>query len=188
MLSYRIILSLQSLDNKSIAMKQRTLILDSIKAEQKLNRIAYEILENNFEETEIVLVGIMNRGAVIAERISGILKSISTTKITLLTITLPTDLYNGQVVLSDSISSIENKSVVVIDDVLNSGRTLIYATTYLLSVPTKKIHTAVLVDRMHRLYPIRADFAGTSLSTTLKEHIAVEISGATNDKIEVYLE
>lgn len=168
-------------------MKNRTLILDSVRSEQKLKRIAYEILENNFEETEIVLVGIMNRGAVIAEKICTILKSISDVKISFLTITLPSDLFQDKVLLSDSLDCIKNKSVVVVDDVLNSGKTLIYATTHLLTVPTKKIHTAVLVDRMHRMYPIRADFAGTTLSTTIQQHIAVEISGNNNENVEVYL-
>jgi pyrimidine operon attenuation protein / uracil phosphoribosyltransferase len=168
-------------------MKQKTLILDALRTEQKLRRIAYEILENNFEETEIVIVGIAKRGAVIAKKICDIITNIQGAKVTSVTLTLPPELHHGTAKLSQPIELLKDKSIVIVDDVLNSGKTLIYATRHLLTVPTKKIHTAVLVDRRHRKYPVRADFAGLTLSTTLQEHISVEFTGPNGDLAEVYL-
>jgi len=71
-------------------------------------------------------------------------------------------------------SEYKNKSVVLVDDVLNSGTTLIYGVHHFLKTPLKQLKTAVLVNRNHKKYPVKADFKGISLSTSLQEHVIVE--------------
>lgn len=168
-------------------MSEKTLIINSEKAHQKIERIAYEILENNLDEKEIILIGISIRGYKVAEKIFSKLKSITDQSISLQEITLDKeDVFNTSAIkFSGQIEDLNGKAVVVIDDVLNSGLTLMYAVRHLLSARIRKMSTAVLVDRKHRNYPIRADYAGLTLSTTLQEHIAVEFSG---EEINVFLD
>ena len=166
--------------------KENTLILTSLQVEQKLQRIARELLENNYNEEEIILIGIKNRGLKIASKLFSILKSISEKEIKLLHIEVhkenPLDY---PIILSKSIEEISQKSVILIDDVLNSGKTLIYAAGYLINSDLKQLNTVVLVDRKHRRFPIRADFVGLTLSTTFKEHIWVK--EIKENVFEVYL-
>ena len=167
-------------------METKTQILSPLQVKQKIERIAHEIWENDFDEKEIVLVGIANRGYQVAEKISAVLKNISPFQVELLKIELHKDLpLENDIVLSAPLDSLNGKTIVLIDDVLNSGRTLIYAARYLLTVPIKKLNTVVLVDRRHRKFPIKADFVGLTLSTTLKEHISVEFE---KDSASVYLD
>lgn len=166
--------------------ENKTSILTSLQVEQITQRIAHQILENHYDEKEIVLVGIARKGYQVAKKINAVLSSISEDNITLLELKLHKDLpLEHPIELSESIESLSGKPVILIDDVLNSGRTLIYATRYLLEANVKSISTVVLVDRMHRKFPIKADFAGLTLSTTLQEHIAVQFEG---DEVNVFLE
>ena len=164
----------------------RTLILNNQQIEQKINRIAYEIYENHFKEKSLLIVGIEKKGLVLAEKIKQKLEEISPLQLELTGIKI-----NKESPLTDSIDfrfdskKLKNKTVVLIDDVLNSGKTLIYATKYILDFPVKSISTVVLVNRRHRLFPIRADFVGLTLSTTIQEHISVEF---TKGKSAVYLQ
>ncbi len=165
---------------------ENLIILTELQVEQKLQRIARELLENNYENTEIVLIGIVKRGVKIATHLVDILTKISNKKITLLTLEFDkTNPQEEEMTLSDKALTLEGKSIVLVDDVLNSGKTLIHAVSYLVKANIKQLSTVVLVDRKHRKFPVRADFVGLTLSTTLKEHISVVET--KENKFEVYL-
>ena len=153
----------------------RTVILNHKQIGQKITRIAHQIIENNFQEKALVIMGIKKEGYVLAERLVTILNDISDINITLHEVSID----KKKPLSSGLISSIEekelnNKVVVIVDDVLNSGKTLVYATKFLLDHKIKSLQTVCLVDRKHRKFPIRADYVGLTLSTTLQEHITVE--------------
>jgi pyrimidine operon attenuation protein/uracil phosphoribosyltransferase len=169
-------------------MSNKTLVINREKAAQKIIRISYEILEHNFDEKELILVGIANRGYKVAEKVLETLEKIAPeVKFTLHALKLDKDdVYDlNKIEFSSNIEDLSGKTVIIIDDVLNSGKTLMYAVKYILNAPLKKLNTVVLVDRRHRNFPIRADFAGLTLSTTILDHIYVEFKG---DEIEVYLD
>jgi len=163
----------------------RTLVLDHIRILQKLRRIAYQIYEFNHNEKEVVLVAIENQGLLLANRILPILSDVADFKITLVSLKLDKKHPLGTPALSEPGEILEGKAVVLIDDVLNSGRTLIYAAKHILNFNIRKLNTVVLVDRLHRKFPIKADFVGLTLSTTLQAHINVVFEEG-NDT--VYLE
>lgn len=166
--------------------KDQIAILTPLQVEQKLQRIARELIELHYDKKEIVIIGISERGVKIARKIDAILNQISNLKIKFLTLRLNKDNPNSsKIELSGDKKELENKAIILIDDVLNSGKTLIHATSFLLEENIKQLSTVVLVDRRHRLFPIRADFVGLTLSTTIKEHISVvEID---KNQFEVYL-
>lgn len=164
----------------------KTLILNSRQIGQKINRIAYEIYENNYEEKQVIIAGIAPSGYLLASRIADVLKSISPIKVKLVKLEVDKEApYDKKVKSGISSKDATGKVVVVVDDVLNSGKTLMYGVKHFLKSPVKKISTAVLVDRDHPRYPIKADYAGMSLSTTLQEHISVELKA--KGKEAVYL-
>ena len=142
-----------------------------------IQRIAYQIYENNETQQSLVLAGINGSGAHLAKEIAAELKSISNLDITLVDIIIDKKNPRNGVSTSLEISEYENKSIVVVDDVLNTGSTLIYAVNYFLQVPVIQIKTAVMVNRNHKNFPIKADFKGLSLSTSLREHINVILEG-----------
>ena len=159
-------------------------ILSHREIAHKIQRIAYQIYESNVNEKEIVVAGIIGTGLEFAKKISRVLQEI--TDATILLCELKMDKKNPLKGVSTSInkSDYENKSVVLVDDVLNSGSTLIYGVHHFLQVPLKQIKTAVLVNRNHKKYPVKADFKGISLSTSLHEHIEVRFE---KDNDAVYL-
>ncbi|HEX6849417.1 MAG TPA: phosphoribosyltransferase family protein [Chitinophagaceae bacterium] len=154
---------------------QKKYILSKEVVEKKLRRMAFEILENNIDEKEIILAGIRESGSVVAKVIRQMLGEISSIKTELITITLdkktPSD-----VTLSKSIDFNE-KVIILIDDVSNSGKTLLYALKPFVEFQPKKIQTLVLVERTHTSFPVRPDYVGLSIATTLLEHIFVEVKG-----------
>jgi len=152
----------------------RSIILNDQQITDKIRRIAYQIYESNTKEKEVILAGIKNNGYVLAEKIATVLRSISPLEVTLCEIIM--DKKNPREKISTSLGAeqYKNKSLVLVDDVLNSGTTLIYAARHFLDVPLKRFKTVVLVNRNHKKYPIKADFKGLSLSTSLQEHIHVE--------------
>jgi len=149
-------------------------------------RIAYQIYETNVDEKEIVVAGIKGSGESFAKKIIAVLKKITDAKIIFCQVDMnkKNPLESG---VKTSLSSEEytKKSIVLVDDVLNSGTTLIYGTHHFLKTPIKRLKTAVLVNRNHKKYPIKADFKGISLSTSLNEHIKVDFEPKNN---AVYLE
>jgi pyrimidine operon attenuation protein/uracil phosphoribosyltransferase len=154
-------------------MKQQLLILNSQQMQQKIDRIAYQVLEDNFDEEEILIAGILPRGNHIAARIKTILDEIAPFKSTLLTIGLDKQSSSLKAKIDFEVQSCNNKVVILVDDVLNSGKTLAYGFGVFLDVKLKKLRTAVLVDRNHKNFPVTTDFAGIALSTVLKERVDV---------------
>jgi pyrimidine operon attenuation protein/uracil phosphoribosyltransferase len=148
-------------------------ILDSKVIDAKLQRMALEIIENNIEEQEIVLAGIMQRGADIAKVLKQKIEATQLLKVIYFDIII--DKSNPTNCSLDTTINLDKKSIIVVDDVANSGRTLLYALNPFLNVIAKKIQVAVLVDRKHKNYPVSPDYVGTSIATTLKEHISVEV-------------
>jgi len=148
-------------------------ILNHQEIEHKIKRIAYQIWETFAEEEIIILAGIANNGYILAEKISVVLENISDLKVLLCEVKI--DKQNPFKAVTTSIAKevYSNKGIVLIDDVLNSGTTLIYGVKHFLDVPVKKFKTAVLVDRNHKKFPVKADFKGISLSTSSKEHVQV---------------
>ncbi|MFM9908371.1 MAG: phosphoribosyltransferase family protein [Chitinophagaceae bacterium] len=148
-------------------------ILDEITAAKKLKRMALEIVENNLDEKEIILAGIRISGSVVAKNIQKLLAEISSIKTDLITIDLDKKLPK-EVTLSKEID-FNGKVIIVIDDVANSGKTILYAMKPFLIYHPKKIQTLVLVERTHKAFPVSTDFSGLSVATTVQEHIFVEV-------------
>src|SRR5688572_4860163 len=152
-------------------------ILDEGTAARKLHRMAYEILENNLDEQELILAGIRDSGSVIARSIQQLLQQIGGMKTEIIDISL--DKKNpGEITLSKTMD-FTNKVIVVIDDVANSGKTMLYAMKPFLAFQPKKIQTLALVERTHKKYPVKTDYVGLSVATTLQEHIYVDVENAT---------
>jgi pyrimidine operon attenuation protein/uracil phosphoribosyltransferase len=155
-----------------------TIVLNETQIEQKVKRIAYEILENNFEAETLFLIGIKGNGMILAEELTKILKNISDQKIiTGEIIVNKQNPLNQEIKTSIDLTQIKDQTVILIDDVINSGKTMQYALIKLLEYPTKRIKTVALVDRKHRRYPIRCDYVGLTLSTTLQDRIEVNLDG-----------
>ena len=150
-------------------------ILNKEVVEKKLRRMAFEILENNIDEKEIILAGIRESGSVVAKVIQKMLGEISAIKTELITITL--DKNEPTNVSLNKSFDFNGKVIIVIDDVSNSGKTLLYALKPFIDSHPKKIQTLVLVERTHTSFPVRPDYVGLSIATTLQEHIFVEVKG-----------
>jgi len=166
-------------------MPNKTLILNNEQISQKINRISYQIFEDNHTEKEIIIVGIAKKGYLFAEKLVEQLNNISNIKITLAKLTLEkSTLIQNQANLDIDTDLLDDKVIILVDDVLNTGKALIYGVKYLLDFPIKKMSTVILVDRNHKKYPIGTHYVGLSLSTTLQNHISVEFKG---DKMSAYL-
>ncbi|MFV8269723.1 phosphoribosyltransferase domain-containing protein [Flavobacterium sp. GT2N3] len=151
----------------------KNIILTNQEIEHKIKRIAYQIYETFVDEEEIVIAGIATNGFTFAKKIAVALETISSLKVSLCEVRI--NKQNPELPIYTSLSKEQygNKGLVLVDDVLNSGTTLIYAVRHFIAVPLKKFKTAVLVDRNHKKYPVKADFKGISLSTSLLEHVQV---------------
>ena len=150
-------------------------ILSKEVAQKKMRRMAYEILEHNLEEKEIILAGIRESGSVVAENIQRMFAEISSIKTDLITLSL--DKKNPKEVLVSKAMDFTGKVIIVIDDVSMSGKTLLYALKPFLEFYPKKIQTLVLVERSHTNFPVRPDYVGLSIASTLQEHIYVGVEG-----------
>jgi pyrimidine operon attenuation protein/uracil phosphoribosyltransferase len=150
-------------------------ILDAGAAEIKLRRMAFEILENNEGEQGLILVGIRENGLVIAEILSRLLLEINNTRSECISLSLdkrfPTDVQLSQT------PNCDGRVLILVDDVSNTGKTLLYALKPFLTFHPKKIQSLVMVDRTHKLFPVRPSYVGLSVATTLQEHIFVEVDG-----------
>ncbi|MDB5282441.1 MAG: phosphoribosyltransferase [Bacteroidota bacterium] len=154
---------------------KKVLILNSEEIQQKTKRIAYQIVEDNYDETEIVMIGIMPNGYGYAEQLKKEIEAIDGIKISLIEIDLnKAEPLEGEIKLALGKKSLDNKTIIIVDDVANTGKTLYYALKPIMEFSPKKVQAAVLVDRQHKLFPVSPDFVGLSLSTTLQEHISVE--------------
>ena len=150
-------------------------ILSHVQIQHKIRRIAYQIYETNVSEKKIIIAGIEGGGLNFARKLQAVLQDITTAEIVLCKVMMDKkNPIKSGVTMSIPESEYKNKSVVLVDDVLNSGTTLIYGVHHFLKTPLKQLKTAVLVNRNHKKYPVKADFKGISLSTSLQEHVIVE--------------
>ncbi|MFT4646679.1 MAG: pyrimidine operon attenuation protein/uracil phosphoribosyltransferase [Planctomycetota bacterium] len=156
---------------------ESNIILNTVQVNQKIKRIAYQIYESNSNEQEVIIAGIIGNGFIFAEKLVTALKEISTLEVTICKVDINKKKPLEPVSTSLEVKAYENKSLVLVDDVLNSGTTLIYGVKHFLEVPLKRFKTAVLVNRNHKKYPVKADFKGISLSTSIKEHIQIDFIG-----------
>jgi pyrimidine operon attenuation protein / uracil phosphoribosyltransferase len=147
-------------------------ILTAAVAEKKLRRMALEIAERNYNEPQLILIGIKEQGSVIAKKISSYLKA--NFKGEVIVIELGIDKKKPAAVTLSTAMDFNDKAIILIDDVANSGRTMLYALKPLLDQYPKKIQTLALVERTHKIFPVSVDYIGFSVSTTLDEHIYVE--------------
>ena len=164
---------------------EKSLILDADHVKQKIRRMAFEIYENNFKEKTIVIAGIDGQGHVLAKLLAKQVESISPIEVKLVKISM--DKLAPQqtdIELDCELKDVKKKSIVLVDDVLNTGRTFTYAMKPFLSVEVKKIETAVLINRGHTSFPVHARYTGYELSTTIKEHVEVKLS---KEEMAVYL-
>lgn len=157
--------------------KTSALIFDTQKIAYCTQRIAYQIYEANSERTTIYLAGIASNGEIYAKKIKAYLEKISPLTIHLVQINVNKKAPYTPISTSIPLTEMENQSVVIVDDVLNTGSTLMYAVKHLLDTPLAQLNTAVLVNRNHKKFPVKADFKGISLSTSLSEHIEVSLEG-----------
>ena len=166
--------------------KSSSLILDNDSVSKKLDRITHQIIEENFNEKELFLVGISKKGFMLAEKISQLINNIDqSVKVNLIELFVNKNQPQEKPMELKPNLPLKNKKIILIDDVLNSGKTLIHAASFVLNQNISKMNTIVLVDRRHRLFPIKADWVGLTLSTTLQEHIRVNFE---DQNILVYLE
>ena len=154
---------------------KNNIILNHDEINHKIRRIAFQIYEANVNEKEVVLAGIDSNGYIFAKKLKAVLQKISDIEVILCKVSI--DKKNPWLDIKTSLSpdDYKNKSLVLVDDVLNSGTTLIYGVKHFLNVPLKQFKTAVLVNRNHKKYPVKADFKGISLSTSLHEHVHINL-------------
>jgi pyrimidine operon attenuation protein/uracil phosphoribosyltransferase len=166
--------------------KSSSLILDNDSVSKKLDRITHQIIEENFNENELFIVGISKKGFMLAEKISQSIKNINqSVKVNLIELFVNKNQPLEHPIEFKPNIKLKNKKVILVDDVLNSGKTLMHAASFVLNQNITKMNTVVLVDRRHRLFPIKADWVGLTLSTTLLEHIRVNFE---TENIQVFLE
>lgn len=165
-------------------MSQSNIILDSDQIKNKIRRIAYQIYESNVDEEMLILAGISKSGFVFAQKLKLVLQEISDLEVVLCEVQVDKKNPLNTVTTSLEPGEYTNRSIVLADDVLNSGATLIYGVKHFLDVPVKRFRTAVLVDRSHKKYPVKADFKGISLSTSLHEMVEVHFEKG-KDRVEL---
>ena len=165
-------------------MNKNSLIMNSKRINDCAHRISYQIVESSINKKEIVLIGIKNNGYIFAKKIHEFLKKITEKKIELLPFEINKKNPHESITLKNQFNSINNSSVILIDDVLNTGKTLMYSIKFLLDYKINQLKTAVLIDRNHKDFPVKVDFKGLSLSTTMNEHVEVVFK---KNNVGVYL-
>jgi pyrimidine operon attenuation protein/uracil phosphoribosyltransferase len=153
---------------------EKTLILDAAQVKQKIRRMAFEIYENNFKEKSIIIAGIDGQGYVLAKMLTKEIETISSIEAKLVKVSLDKlEPQQSEVILDCDTKEVRKKSIILVDDVLNTGRTLAYGLKPFLGTDVKKIETAVLVNRSHANFPIYPQYTGYALATTIKDHVEV---------------
>lgn len=164
--------------------QDKLMILEDGSIRRKITRMAYEIVEDHLESKSIVLAGIDGQGYVLAQLVSKELKKITKSKLNLIRLSIDKKSpEKSEIKLDQPIGSLKNQPVIIIDDVLNTGKIISYAIKPFLDLGVARLSIAVLVNRSHLLFPVRPDYTGLELSTTLTEHIEVVLG----DKSAVYL-
>lgn len=161
------------------------LVLDQHQIAQKITRLSHEIIENTYGVPELLIGGIVGNGEIFAKQIAEIIRSNSSQQITVFTIELHKDLpLEHPITCSVDTQSFKGKTIILVDDVINSGTTMQYALLKILEQPVKSVKTVALVNRLHRRYPIKCDFVGMTLTTTLQNRVELLPS---NDSLEAFL-
>jgi len=165
---------------------QKSQILSAHDIQIKIKRMAFEILERNYHATEIILAGVVKEGALLATMIADELRQVSHVPVTVVEIKISKSATSQpDIVLDISEENLIGRTIIIVDDVLNTGKTIAYALKPFLNLQIEKLQVAVLVDRNHRKYPVSADFIGYALSTTLSDHVEAILDAG--DKFGVYL-
>ena len=162
-----------------------TIVLNATQVKQKIDRLAFQIHENTYTEKEVIIAGIAGNGFKLAQLLAARLANFSDIKVILVPVHVNKKdplAINASVEMEKA--DVEDKVVILVDDVLNSGKTLIYGIRHFLQVRLKTLRTVALIDRDHKRFPVKADYVGLVLSTTLQEHIRVQLEG----EMAVYLE
>jgi pyrimidine operon attenuation protein/uracil phosphoribosyltransferase len=155
---------------------EKNLILDGVQVKQKIRRMAFEIYEHNIKEKNIVLAGIDGQGYVLAKLLGKEVESISPIEVKLVRIYLDKAApQQSEITLDCEVKELRKKCIVMVDDVLNTGRTFTYGIKPFLDIEVKKIEAAVLVNRGLTIFPVHAQYTGYELSTTIKDHIEVRL-------------
>lgn len=155
---------------------EKSLILNASQVKQKIRRMAFEVYEHNFKEKNIVIAGIEEQGYVLAKLLTKEIELIAPLEVKLVKVTLDKlASQQSDVVLDCDLKDVKKKCVILVDDVLNTGRTFAYALKPFLNIEVKKIETAVLVNRSHTLFPIYPQYTGYELATTIKDHVQVNL-------------
>lgn len=163
-----------------IMLSERTLILDEAQVKQKIRRMAYEIYEHNFDEKTIVIAGIEGQGYMLAKLLIKEVESISPLKTSLVKVSLDKSApQQTEVTLDCNLKELQKKCIILVDDVLNTGRTFAYGLKPFLNIEVKKIEAAVLVNRGHTLFPIYPQYTGYELATTIRDHVEVILGKET---------
>lgn len=161
-------------------------ILDQQQIQQKITRLGHQLIEVAFDQEVIYLGGIVGNGYVLAQLLADVIAQNSALRVVCFEIKLNKDEpWSEAITFSIDQKDLKNSYIVLIDDVVNSGKTMQYALLKFLEQATKAIKTVALIDRQHRRYPIKTDFAGLSLSTTLKNHVEVDFN-KSNAKVFLY--
>lgn len=152
-------------------------VLNNNQIDHRILRLAYEIYEQNAYEKEIYFLGINKNGKHLAKLIINKLENISKIKCHLHNIILdPAAPIQNDIVVDIEMDQLKSKTIIIVDDVANTGRTLYYGFKPLMDILANKVETAVLVDRKHKSFPVKIDYVGLSLSTTLQENIDVVLT------------
>ena len=159
---------------------EKSLILEGAQVKQKIRRMAYEVYEHNFKEKIIVIAGIDGQGYVLAKLLVKEIESISPLKAMVVKVSLnKLEPQQSEVTLDTDIKSLKKKCIILVDDVLNTGRTFAYGMKPFLDIEVKKIEVAVLVNRSHTLFPIYPQYTGYELATTIRDHVEVNLGKET---------
>lgn len=154
-------------------MNKKTLILNDRQIKHKIKRIAFQILEFYDGKEELILAGIAKNGFVFAEKLAEEIENVSDVKPLICEIKIDKKQPAVKPKISLDKTNYQGQNMILVDDVLNTGATLIYTVKHLLEADFKALKTAILIDRSHKRFPIKADFKGISLSTSLNETIKV---------------
>ncbi|GAB2491512.1 MAG: phosphoribosyltransferase [Cytophagales bacterium] len=153
-----------------------SIVLNHKQIGQKLTRMAYQIFERNIHSSGLVFAGISGMGMVLARLLTEELGKISPLSIEVIEVLLDkSHVAESEIEISPEIE-LSGKTIILVDDVLNTGKTLVYAMKPFLDFEIQKMEIAVLVNRSHGLFPVRPDYTGYELATTLNEHIQVDFS------------
>ncbi len=185
--SFIFVIQFINLLEKHVENRTKMQLLDTNQTFQKIRRMAYQIYENNFEEPTLILAGIQGEGYIMTEYLVKELQAISSIEVIIAKVSFDKSaVVQPDILIESDVDTFKNKPVVLIDDVLNTGKTLAFCLRPFMTIPLKRLQVAVLVDRNHPKFPISADYIGYSLSTTLSEHIEVRLSNTEDKGVYLY--